>query len=64
MQEVKKLNKILMGELIEYVVMDTEKNIKVIFKCEDKYFEALDFINRNKCDTIFSNKNAEKVIIK
>jgi len=61
MQEVKKLNKIMMDELIEDIVIDSEKNIKIIFKCEDKYFEALDFINRNKCDIISPSKNAEKI---
>lgn len=30
-------------------------NIKVIFKYEDKYFEALDFINKQKYDIIFSS---------
>ena len=61
MQEVKKLNKIMMDELIEDIVIDSEKNIKIIFKCEDKYFEALDFINRNKCDIISPSKNAKKI---
>lgn len=39
-------------DLIEDIVIDKEKNIKVIFKDEDKYFEALDFINKEKCDII------------
>ena len=62
MQEVKKLNKIMMDELIEDIVIDNEKNVKIIFKCEDKYFEAVDFINRNNCDIISPNENAEKLI--
>ena len=35
-----------------FKVIDNEGNIRIIFKCEDKYFEALDFINKEKCDII------------
>ena len=43
---VEKLDKNLIDELIEDIVIDDNSNIKIIFKCEDKYFEALDFINK------------------
>ena len=33
-------------------MIDKNKNIRIIFKYEDKYFEALDFINKHKCDII------------
>jgi hypothetical protein len=42
----------LIDELVEDIVINEKQNVKIIFKCEDKYFEALDFINRNKCDII------------
>ncbi len=42
-------------ELIEDIVIDENRNIKVIFKCEDKYFEALDFIKRQNYDIISSS---------
>lgn len=46
------LEKKIVDDLIEDIVIDEERNIKVIFKDEDKYFEALDFINNQKCDII------------
>ena len=52
------LNKILINELIEDIVIDEKKNIKVIFKGEDKYFEAIDFIKQHKCDIICTNQKA------
>lgn len=47
---IENLNKIVVDELIEDVVIDSKKNLNIIFKCEDKYFEAIDFINKQKCD--------------
>lgn len=52
LKEVKVLDKLLIDELIEDIVIDENRNIKVIFKCEDKYFEALDFIKRQNYDII------------
>lgn len=40
--------------LIEDIVVSEDSNIKVIFKYEDKYFEALDFIKKQKYDIILS----------
>lgn len=31
-------------ELIEDIVIDENQNIKIIFKCEDKYFEVLELV--------------------
>ena len=42
----------MIDELIEDIVVSEDGNIKVIFKYEDKYFEALDFINKQKYDII------------
>ena len=49
------LNRLLIDELIEDIAVSEDGNIKVIFKYEDKYFEALDFINKQKYDIILSN---------
>ena len=49
---LEKLEKKIIDDLIEDIVIDNEGNIRIIFKCEDKYFEALDFINKEKCDII------------
>ena len=49
---IEKLEKRIIDDLIEDIVIDNDGNIRIIFKCEDKYFEALDFINKEKCDII------------
>lgn len=45
----------MIDELIEDIVVSEDGNIKVIFKYEDKYFEALGFINKQKYDIILSS---------
>ena len=55
LKEVKKIDRLLIEELIEDIVIDENQNIKIIFKCEDKYFEALDFIKRQNYDIILSS---------
>ncbi len=54
-KELKELNKRIVDELIEDIVIDKSKNIKIIFKYEDKYLEALDFIKQHKCDIMSSS---------
>lgn len=54
-EKINELNRLLIDELIEDIVVSEDGNIKVIFKYEDKCFEALDFINRQKCDIIASS---------
>lgn len=54
-EEINELNILLIDELIEDIVVSEDGNIKVIFKYEDKYFEALDFINKQKYDIILSS---------
>ena len=54
-EKINELNRLLMDELIEDIVVSEDGNIKVIFKYEDKYFEALDFINKQKYDIISSS---------
>lgn len=54
-EKINELNRLLIDELIEDIVVSEYGNIKVIFKYEDKYFEALDFINKQKYDIILSS---------
>ena len=54
-EKINQLNRLLIDELIEDIVVSENGNIKVIFKYEDKYFEALDFINKQKYDIILSS---------
>lgn len=54
-EKINELNRLLIDELIEDIVVSEDGNIKVIFKYEDKYFEALDFIKRQNYDIISSS---------
>lgn len=54
-EKINELNRLLIDELIEDIIASEDGNIKVIFKYEDKYFEALDFINKQKYDIILSS---------
>ena len=54
-EKINELNRLLIDELIEDIVVSEDDNIKVIFKYEDKYFEALDFINKQNYDIILSS---------
>ena len=51
-EKINELNRLLIDELIEDIVVSEYGNIKVIFKYEDKDFEARDFINKQKYDII------------
>ena len=51
-EKINELNRLLIDEDID---VSEDGNIKVIFKYEDKYFEALDFINKQKYDIILSS---------
>ncbi len=54
-EKINELNRLLIDELIEDIVIEKDNNLKIIFKCEDKYFEALDFINKQNYDIISSS---------
>lgn len=54
-EKINELNRLLIDELIEDIVVSEDGNIKVIFKYEDKCFEALDFINKQKYDIMLSS---------
>ena len=54
-EKINELNRLLIDELIEDIVVSQDGNIKVIFKYEDKYFDALDFIKRQNNDIISSS---------
>ena len=51
-EKINELNRLLIDEDI---VVSEDGNIKVIFKYEDKYFEAPDFINKQNYDIILSS---------
>ena len=51
-EKINELNRLLIDEDI---VVSEDGKIKVIFKYEDKCFEALDFINKQKYDIILSS---------
>ena len=40
-EKINELNRLLIDELIEDIVVSEDGNIKVIFKYEDKYFEVM-----------------------
>lgn len=54
-EKINELNRLLIDELIEDIVIEKDNNLKIIFKCEDKYFEALGFINKQNYDIISSS---------
>lgn len=54
-EKINELNRLLIDEFIEDIVVSEDGNIKVIFKYEDKYFEALDFLKRQNYDIILSS---------
>ena len=54
-EKINELNRLLIDDLIEDIVVSEDGNIKVTFKYEDKYFEALDFIKRQNNDIISSS---------
>lgn len=54
-KKINELNRLLTDELIEDIVIEKDNNLKIIFKCEDKCFEALDFINKQNYDIISSS---------
>ena len=54
-EKINELNRLLIDELIEDIVIEKDNNLKIIFKCEDKYFETFDFINKRKYDIILSS---------
>ena len=54
-EKINELNRLLIDELIEDIVIEKDNNLKIIFKCEDKYFEAFEFINKRKYDIILSS---------
>lgn len=44
------LNKKIVDELIENIYVSENKNIKIVFKYQDEYFEAIDFIKQHNHD--------------
>jgi len=52
----KKLNRKIMNELIDEIIIDENKNIIIKFKYENEYFEAIDFLKEHNCDIMSRQK--------
>lgn len=48
--EINKINKRIVDELVDDIIIYKDGNLKIIFKYKDEYNEALNFINEHKCD--------------
>ena len=46
------LNKTIIDEMIEYIYIYNDNKIKIVFKYEDEFNLAIDFIKKHKCDII------------
>ncbi len=51
-ENINELSKTVIDELIDNIIVNDDKSIMTVFKYEDKYFEASNFINEHKCDII------------
>ena len=51
-EKVEKLNKNILNDLIDKIIISNNKGITIQFKFQDEYFEAIDFINKKFCDII------------
>ena len=49
---IEKLDRNILNNLIERIIINEKGNINVIFKYQNEFYSALDFINRSKCDII------------
>lgn len=52
---IDKLDNIIINELIEYIQVHDNGNINIIFKYQDEFIEAIDFIKREKYDIMLKN---------
>ena len=51
------LNKTIIDEMIEYIYIYNDNKIKIVFKYEDEFNLAIDFIKKHKCDIIGKELN-------
>lgn len=54
-KHIDKLNNIIINELIEDIQVHDNGNINIIFKYQDEFIEAIDFIKREKYDIMLKN---------
>lgn len=54
-QNLEKLTKKVVDELIEDIFVYEDGNIRITFKYKDEYFEAIDFLKKHNCDIIEKN---------
>ena len=52
---IDKLDNIIINELIEDIQVHDNGNINIIFKYQDEFIEAIDFIKREKYDIMLKN---------
>ena len=57
---IDKLTKKIVDELIEYIYVSEDSNLKIVFKHEDEFNCAIDFIKNHKCDIM--EENCQKII--
>lgn len=48
--KINKINKRIIDELVDDIIIYKDGNLKIIFKYKDEYNETLNFINEHKCD--------------
>lgn len=51
-KKLKKLNKRVVDDLVDKVYIDKKNNVNIVFKYQDEYVAAIDFIKSNFCDII------------
>ena len=54
-KKIENLDKTIIDELIEYIYISEDKTIRIVFKYEDEYNSAIDFIKKHNCDIIDEN---------
>lgn len=64
-KKIENLDKTIIDELIEYIYISEDKTIRIVFKYEDEYNSAIDFIKKHNCDIIDENysENIYKEVI-
>ena len=64
-KKIENLDKTIIDDLIENIYISKDKNIRIVFKYEDEYNSAIDFIKKHNCDIIDKNciKNEYKEVV-
>lgn len=64
-KKIEKLDKTIIDDLLEYIYISKDKNIRIVFKYVNEYNSTIDFIKKHKCDIIEKNciKNKYKEVV-